>query len=158
MKAFLHTLNFTVSQIQSEKLIFQLHQGKTWRSYDWAEYKGKHYALVAVSIDWCKIVMLWFFWLYKFKLWQLDLPVVHLCPRVGRPSHGWEQIPTQAWNWSQIIMTNGHWPMTNDHEGYYHDYCVHHPGQKANMAKTSTAAGRHDLKLSQAASQWRIGT
>ena len=47
--------------------------------------------------------------------------------------------------------------MTNDHEGYYHDYCVHHPGQKANMAKTSTAAGRHDLKLSQAASQWRIG-
>ena len=100
VKAFLHTLNFTVSQIQSEKLIFQLHQGKTWRSYDWAEYKGKHYALVAVSIDWCKIVMLWFFWLYKFKLWQLDLPVVHLRPRVGRPSHGWEQIPTQAWNWS----------------------------------------------------------
>ena len=48
--------------------------------------------------------------------------------------------------------------MTNDHEGYYHDYCVHDPGQKANMAKTSTAAGRHDLKLSQAASQWRIGT
>ena len=87
----------------------------------------------------------------------LNILVVHLRPGVGRPSHGWEQIPTQAWNWSQIIMT-GHWPMTNDHEGYYHDYWEHHPGQKANMAKTSTAAGRHDLKLSQAASQWRIGT
>ena len=55
----LYTLNFTILQIQSEKLIFQLHQVKTWRSYDWAEYKGKHYAFVVVSIDWWKIVMLW---------------------------------------------------------------------------------------------------
>ena len=60
VKAFLYTLNFTILQIQSEKLIFQLHQGKTWRSYDWAEYKGKHYALVAL-VDWWKIVMLWIF-------------------------------------------------------------------------------------------------